>query len=104
MTQTDQTLVIKEVARNFLPGSRVVLFGSRARKEQSPQSDYDCLIITPGHLTLKQKMRHQALLRKELAQRNIAADVIIQSKREVSSKQHLIGHIVREAIKEGVNL
>jgi len=104
MTQTNQTSVIKAVTMNFLPGSRVVLFGSRARKEQGPQSDYDCLVITPRHLTVKQKMHHQALLRKELAQRNIAADIIIQSKREVSSKQHLIGHIVREAIKEGVDL
>jgi predicted nucleotidyltransferase len=104
MAQRDQTLVIKEIARSFLPGSKVVLFGSRARNEQGPLSDYDFLVITPRQITVKQKMHYQALLRKELAQHKIAADVIIQSKKEVLLKQHLIGHIVREAIKEGVDL
>ena len=104
MTQSDQLLIIKQVARNLLPGSRVVLFGSRARNEQKQGSDYDCLIITSRQLSVKQKMQYQAILRKELAHHKIAADVIIQSKKEVVLKQHLIGHIVREAITEGVDL
>ncbi len=104
MIQSDQTYVIKEVAGSLLPGSRVVLFGSRARHEQGLQSDYDFLVITPRQLSIKQKLRYQALLRKELAKHKIAADVILQSKKEVLTKQQLIGHIVREAIQEGIDL
>ena len=38
---SDSLSIIKEITRRFLPGSKVLLFGSRARKDYNPDSDYD---------------------------------------------------------------
>ena len=45
---------IKEKAKELLPvGSRVVLFGSRARNEARQDSDWDLHILIPGERELK---------------------------------------------------
>jgi len=48
---------IKETVQSCLPGSRVLLFGSRARGEQDSHSDYDLLIVTPNTFTPQEKIR-----------------------------------------------
>ena len=42
---SDSLSIIKEITRRFLPGSKVLLFGSRARKDYNPDSDYDLLVV-----------------------------------------------------------
>jgi len=38
---------IKKVKQDVLPEGRVILFGSRARKDFSENSDWDLLVLTP---------------------------------------------------------
>lgn len=45
--------VIKESVDELLPGSFIVLFGSRARYENSAYSDYDLMIITHAPMIIK---------------------------------------------------
>ncbi len=94
--------VIKNSTNEILPGSRILLFGSRARRENSKDSDYDFMIITKGTFDIKQKRFLQSQLRKKLARQKIPADILIQSEEEIITKKELTGHIVREIIKEGV--
>jgi predicted nucleotidyltransferase len=44
------------------PSAKVILYGSRARGEAGPDSDYDLLIITDGEVTL----RREDVLRQKL--------------------------------------
>jgi predicted nucleotidyltransferase len=37
------------------PSAKVILYGSRARGEAEPDSDYDLLIITDGEVTLRRE-------------------------------------------------
>ncbi len=94
--------VIKNSTNELLPGSRILLFGSRARQENSKDSDYDFMIITKDTLDIKQKRFLQSQLRKKLAQHGIPADILIQSEEEIINKKEIAGHIVREIMKEGV--
>jgi predicted nucleotidyltransferase len=83
---------------------RIILFGSRARDDFSTGSDYDILIIVQKNLTIEEKMRLLACLRKELAKKGIDADIIIKSNDEVEYYKDKIGSVVRTALKEGVAL
>lgn len=83
---------------------KIILFGSRARKDFSQKSDYDILIIMKKSLMIKEKMKLSALLRRELAKKGIDADIIIKSKDEVDYYKEKIGSVVRSAVKEGVAL
>ena len=105
MEETQKSLhIIKSVVLQFLPNSRVVLFGSRAKNMHRPDSDYDIMVISNSILSFNEKMKFKSLIRKALVKKNIIADVLINSKEEVRKKQKLFGHIVRQVINEGVIL
>jgi len=94
--------IIKNSTDELLPDSRILLFGSRARQDHSDDSDYDFMIITRNSFDIQQKRYYQSLLRKKLAKHKIPADILIQSEEEIRIKKEIIGHIVREIIKEGI--
>lgn len=96
--------IIKESIIELLPESSVLLFGSRARQDHSDDSDYDLMIITREDHDMQQIQFFKSAIRKKLAHNHIPADIIIQSKEEVKLKKKITGHIVRQAIREGISL
>ena len=74
---------IEQASRMFFPGCVILLFGSRATNEYTPDSDYDFLIITRQELSIKQKREYKAKIRKILARQKIPADILIQSEKEI---------------------
>lgn len=96
--------IIKETASRFLPGCRVLLFGSRARKDANPESDYDFLVVTQETIDVRVKRNLQAMMRKELAKFKIPADILIQSEDEINSKKEINGHILKQVFIEGIAL
>ncbi len=100
----DPTLKIKEIIKSQIPDSRIVLFGSRAHGDFDSQSDYDIMIIMPHHIDIKQKMKLATHINKLLVDNGIASDIIVQSADEVEKKKKLIGNVVREAMKEGIEI
>ncbi len=96
---------IKSTVNSFLPGSQVLLFGSRARGQENSQSDYDLLIVTADTYDSCEKMSLENKIRKALVYSlDLPFDVMLQSKSEVNEKRKLAGHIVYYAMKEAVEL
>lgn len=107
MTIANETLafkIIKESVNELLPESSIMLFGSRARHDNTEDSDYDLMIITKEHHDNNEVRLFKALIRKKLAHNKIPADIIIQSKAEVEFKKKITGHIVRQVLMDGVLL
>lgn len=96
--------IISNSVISLFPGCRVLLFGSRARKDNSTESDFDFLVITKNTIDIRKKRFYKSLLRKELAKYKIPADILIQSEEEVKLKKEITGHILRRVIKEGIAL
>jgi uncharacterized protein len=95
---------IKSVGHEYLPDSEILLFGSRARKDEKSDSDYDILIVTKTNLTPKEKLPLKTKIRKELLAFGIRSDILIQSESEVNQKKNLPGHVVRKILKEAIPL
>ncbi|MEX0982901.1 MAG: nucleotidyltransferase domain-containing protein, partial [Bacteroidales bacterium] len=95
---------IKEIANRVIPNSKILLFGSRARKDNSSDSDYDFLVITKDTINIKKKRTLKSMMRKELAKFKIPADILIQSEEEINSKKEITGHILKQVLQEGVAL
>jgi predicted nucleotidyltransferase len=55
---------IKQAVKKIETKAKVILFGSRARGEERPDSDWDLLILIPGKAGLKkeQEFRHTLFL------------------------------------------
>jgi hypothetical protein len=96
--------IIREIANRFIPNSKIILFGSRARKDYCNDSDYDFLVITKETLDIRRKRTLKSLLRRELAKFKIPADILIQSIEEVNTKKEINGHILKQVLSEGVAL
>ncbi len=93
---------IRQTVQACLPGSRVLLFGSRGRGDQDHLSDYDLLIITPTTFTSEEKIHWCSLLDRAIVEAIQApVDLLLNSEEEVRQKQELPGHIIRSAIREG---
>jgi predicted nucleotidyltransferase len=96
--------IIRETANRVIPNSKILLFGSRARKDNSSDSDYDFLVITRDTIDIRKKRTLKSLMRKELAKFKIPADILIQSEEEINSKKDITGHILKKVLREGVAL
>ena len=105
MGQEQTYLTIKSTVESFLPASKVLLFGSRARGEFDHQSDYDLLIVTNYALEPRVKMDWENKIRRALVfSLKAPFDVIVESKDEINEKKNLQGHIIYYAMKEAVEL
>lgn len=106
--QSSEVNIIKEqILKTLLnlgaSAQRIILFGSRARKNFTRFSDYDVLIIiTDKTFEINKKMRISKNIREYLAKLGIDADVIIKSDHEVEVLKNKPGSVVRNALKEGV--
>jgi predicted nucleotidyltransferase len=104
MTNNQIIETIKSTAHEYLPDAEVMLFGSRARKDERSDSDYDILLVTKTSLTPKEKLPLRTKIRKALLSLGIRSDILIQSKSEVDQKKNLPGHIVRRILREAILL
>ena len=98
------TDIIKTTARKYIHDAEVLLFGSRARKDASPDSDFDILIATNLKLSPKQKLPLKSKIRKELLLFGIRSDILIQNKNEIEKKKRLPGHIIRNILNDAILL
>jgi predicted nucleotidyltransferase len=96
--------IIKNTANKILPDCKILLFGSRARKDSTNDSDFDFLVITKETFDIRKKRALKSIMRKELARFKIPADILIQSEDEINFKKEITGHILKQVLKEGVAL
>ena len=97
----DTVKTIKEVVGQ-INYEQIILFGSQATGRASDKSDHDLMIILKESLSVPEKMRLSAFLRRELARKGIDADIIIKSNTEVEYYRHKIGNVVKSAMQEGI--
>ena len=79
-------------------GTRVIVFGSRARGTARPDSDIDLLIIEPE---VGDRYREMARLSTLLGRRLIPADVVVMSKRAFETERMIINTLAWNAFHEG---
>ena len=82
--------------------SQIILFGSRARGEASPDSDVDLLIVQDAEFGPEQP-RHERLrrLRARLSGFGVAKDLLLYSRAYVEEWRGSLNHVVGRALREG---
>ena len=96
---------IKVTVKSVIPDARVVLFGSMVRGNNENNSDYDVLIVTKQTLPVKEKIGWLGKLHAALVNAlDAPVDVLLNSEEEVQIKKQLAGHVIRQVMKEGLEL
>ncbi len=96
--------VIKSVVSSNGGDFTAYLFGSRSKGTNRPDSDYDILVEVNGDPDIRDRISLSSKITKMLADRDIIADVLVESKLDISIKKNLTGSIVRNALKTAVKL
>lgn len=97
----DDALIVeagRRLARSAGSGARVLLFGSWARGEGTPDSDLDFLVIEEK---VESKLEEMVRLRDALATIDVPVDVLVVSREEAERSRLRPGSVVRRAFAEG---
>lgn len=78
---------------------RVYLFGSVARGEAGPDSDYDLLIVVKDEAPLEQ--RDSALAYEVLRGTGIAADVLVWTHTRFERRKQVVASLPATVLREG---
>ena len=91
--------------QDFIPGSRVLLFGSRAKGNLEVGNDIDLLVISPEDVTPRQKIEAESKIHKHLVWKyNYPFDVLLYSQSEVERKKSEKSLVLYHALKDGIEL
>jgi predicted nucleotidyltransferase len=89
--------VIERVLRAVKP-RRVILFGSYARGDASPDSDLDLMVILPGE---PDKFTESVRLRRAIGSIGAGVDVLVFSEEEAERRGQVPGTVIYWANREG---
>ena len=96
-SETFISSMVDRIVRGFQP-SRVVLFGSHARGAATEWSDVDLLVILPNGTD----KRDTAIeIRRALSDLPVCKDIVVATPEEVDRRGHLVGTLLRSALREG---
>jgi|SRR5579884_128428 predicted nucleotidyltransferase len=93
---------LAEVVRRLIDAyqpERIYLFGSRARGDAGPDSDYDLLLIVPDGAPPERK--HSKLAYQVLWGTRAAADVIIWEKSAFERRARVVSSLPATVLREG---
>ncbi len=102
---TDDTL--REVVRRIRAAGepiRIVLFGSRARGEARPDSDFDLLIVEESDLPRhKRSPKYYRATRdaRAFADPDVDRDIVVWTPEEIRQWETVANHFVTTALREG---
>ncbi len=94
--------LIGEITRRLAaaaPGAKVILFGSRSRGGERPDSDVDLFVITPEEV--EKPGAEIARLRRELRGLGVGVDLLLVSAKHAEDWGHFEGSLLKEVLNEG---
>ena len=96
----DQPLaeVVKRLVEAYQP-NRIYLFGSRARGDETPDSDYDILVVVPDEASKERRRSRMAY--DCLWETGVAADVLIWPRTQFESRLHWPASLPATVVREG---
>ena len=92
--------IVDRLVQGFSP-RRIILFGSFARGDAGPDSDLDLLVVLDQ---VENKRNSTAAMLDTLADLPISKDVVVTTPDEIARRGHLVGTILRPALREGAVL
>jgi predicted nucleotidyltransferase len=90
--------IVRRLAEAYRP-ERIYLFGSTARGDAGPDSDYDLMIIIREDAPLQ--LRSEDLAYRALRGTGTAADVLVWSRDDFDRQLHLKASLPSTVIREG---
>ncbi len=98
------TRVLEELVRRIVSAVhplRIILFGSAARSEMGPDSDFDVLVVMPEGIHRRQTAQ---LIRQHLLGLGFAKDIVVVKESDIEQYRNNPYFIIKPALDEGKEL
>ncbi|MCS6886879.1 nucleotidyltransferase domain-containing protein [Chloroflexus sp.] len=99
-----KTIICEEAQRYGVDVRHILLFGSRARGDARPDSDWDFLIVIDRPLERSLQRRLATTISVRLVLERIPSDVLLLPASQFDQHKGDVGHIAYYVHKEGVLL
>ena len=102
---SDKDPILAEIVRRLietLHPERIYLFGSRARGDSGPDSDYDLMVVVPHLTEPAYRLAQQA--HSVLWGLGTAADILVWSREAFDDRLHLKASLPATILREGTLL
>jgi len=97
--------IIKQAIENSgLKVEKLILFGSRARGEYRPDSDWDIYVIVNKDLSYNKKWEIILKIKRKLAELEIPNDIIINPLEWIEKYKNDVGRIIYYVLREGIEI
>ena len=90
--------IVRRLIESYQP-ERIYLFGSKARGDAGPDSDYDLMVIVPDEAPVE--LKRSRLAYEKLWGTGTAADVLVWTKSYFESRLHLRASLAAAIAREG---
>lgn len=90
--------IVRRLVEAYQP-ERVYLFGSKARGEEGPDSDYDLMVVVPDGAAPER--RRSRLAYQVLRGTGTAADVLVWTRQAFDARLHLKASLPYTIVSEG---
>jgi predicted nucleotidyltransferase len=90
--------IVERLINAYQP-ERIYLFGSKARGDQGPDSDFDLLVVVPD--TAPDERKRSRLAYQALRGTGTAADVLVWTHGRFESRGHLLASLPGTVLREG---
>lgn len=95
-------IIREELAAKHVNIKQVILFGSNARQNALPDSDWDFLVCVEKEMPFPEKAKVITAIQRRLAEKRISVDVIVKSEKKLNEERKNVGVITYYALKDGV--
>ncbi|MGQ9592588.1 MAG: nucleotidyltransferase domain-containing protein [Planctomycetota bacterium] len=94
--------VLEEIVRRLIEAyqpERIYLFGSKARGESTPDSDYDLLVVVPDDAS--EERRDSDLAYRALRGTGVGADVLVWTRSRFERRKHVVCSLPATVLRDG---
>jgi len=91
------SIVVERIVSAFSP-DRIVLFGSQARDDAKPDSDFDFLVVLP---TCDDRRAATVSMMRTVADLPISKDILVTTPQELETRGRLRSTVLYAAMKDG---
>ncbi len=93
--------ILNRLVQSFHP-EQIYLFGSKARNEAGPDSDYDLMVVVPDDAPLERRRSRRAY--EALRGTGTAVDVLVWPRERFVSRLHVVASLPAAIVREGTLL
>ena len=95
-------VILEEFKKAGVDVARILLFGSRARGDAAPDSDWDFLVVSREPVPREVKTEAVLAVRRFFGKMLIPVDVMVKSLDRIEAEKNDSGFMTRAVLAEGV--